>query len=235
VVVCSVCVCVLGVCVASMCLLVCVWCVAKRRWFSGKISRCHRDAPGSIPGRRILLCFARLLVCSFTSLLLCFFASCFTLLFLASPSYSFLFLPIPSYSFLFLPIPPSSLLCSLLFSPASMSTCQPVDLYSLLPHTAHLLAAAGPTPSSRSCSHVFARFGVSSPFSFSIACDLFWDVVRGFDLLLAISCRRVLCLFRSLLVSRVFSRVARQTRVGRVPVVSCHSSSFLVSRLLVLP
>ena len=25
----------------------------KRRWFSGKISRCHRDAPGSIPGRRI--------------------------------------------------------------------------------------------------------------------------------------------------------------------------------------
>ena len=28
----------------------------KRRWFSGKISRCHRDAPGSIPGRRTLLC-----------------------------------------------------------------------------------------------------------------------------------------------------------------------------------
>ncbi|KAE9162587.1 hypothetical protein PF002_g32072 [Phytophthora fragariae] len=26
----------------------------KRRWFSGKISRCQRDAPGSIPGRRIL-------------------------------------------------------------------------------------------------------------------------------------------------------------------------------------
>ena len=26
-----------------------------RRWFSGKISRCHRDAPGSIPGRRTLL------------------------------------------------------------------------------------------------------------------------------------------------------------------------------------
>ena len=32
----------------------------KRRWFSGKISRCHRDAPGSIPGRRTLLCPARL-------------------------------------------------------------------------------------------------------------------------------------------------------------------------------
>ncbi|TDH73102.1 hypothetical protein CCR75_007064 [Bremia lactucae] len=24
----------------------------QRRWFSGKISRCQRDAPGSIPGRR---------------------------------------------------------------------------------------------------------------------------------------------------------------------------------------
>ena len=24
----------------------------KRRWFSGKIQRCHRWAPGSIPGRR---------------------------------------------------------------------------------------------------------------------------------------------------------------------------------------
>ena len=26
---------------------------SRRRWFSGKISRCHRDAPGLIPGRRI--------------------------------------------------------------------------------------------------------------------------------------------------------------------------------------
>ncbi len=25
----------------------------KHRWFSGKISRCHRGAPGSIPGRCI--------------------------------------------------------------------------------------------------------------------------------------------------------------------------------------
>ena len=37
----------------------CFWSSAldscKRRWFSGKISRCQRDAPGSIPGRRILL------------------------------------------------------------------------------------------------------------------------------------------------------------------------------------
>ena len=28
--------------------------VCERRWFSVKISRCQRDAPGSIPGRRIL-------------------------------------------------------------------------------------------------------------------------------------------------------------------------------------
>ena len=27
----------------------------KRRWFSGRIRRCHRRDPGSIPGRRILL------------------------------------------------------------------------------------------------------------------------------------------------------------------------------------
>ena len=27
--------------------------MCERRWFSGKISRCQRDAPGSIPGRRM--------------------------------------------------------------------------------------------------------------------------------------------------------------------------------------
>ena len=32
-------------------------CFAERRWFSGKISRCHRDAPGSIPGRRTTFAF----------------------------------------------------------------------------------------------------------------------------------------------------------------------------------
>lgn len=32
----------------------CVFVFSARRWFSGKISRCQRDAPGSIPGRRTL-------------------------------------------------------------------------------------------------------------------------------------------------------------------------------------
>lgn len=60
---CVVCCLVCAVCVlCHFCLFVflgvycgCRWLggVAKRRWFSGKISRCHRDAPGSIPGRRI--------------------------------------------------------------------------------------------------------------------------------------------------------------------------------------
>ena len=36
--------------------------VCERRWFSGKISRCQRDAPGSIPGRRIPMQLSLLLV-----------------------------------------------------------------------------------------------------------------------------------------------------------------------------
>ena len=35
-----------------LCLRWLVLCVCERRWFSGKISRSQRDAPGSIPGRR---------------------------------------------------------------------------------------------------------------------------------------------------------------------------------------
>ena len=34
-----------------------VKCMYKRYWFSGKISRCQRDAPGSIPGWRNLFIF----------------------------------------------------------------------------------------------------------------------------------------------------------------------------------
>ena len=65
---CHVCGVVCVVCVRALslsccvCLCVCTCCgyvFVKRRWFSGKISRCHRDAPGSIPGRRIFLCPAQ--------------------------------------------------------------------------------------------------------------------------------------------------------------------------------
>ena len=35
---------------------------SKRKWFSGKIQRCHRWAPGSIPGLRILFCFMNIVL-----------------------------------------------------------------------------------------------------------------------------------------------------------------------------
>ena len=127
----------LFVCVASMCLLVCDVCVAKRRWFSGKISRCHRDAPGSIPGRRILLCFALLIFCSpglvRPSALFCAGCVARALLFLL-PFLRFLFVTFCSRS----------------------PNCRP----KLYPPT-HL--PAGPTPPSRSRPHKFVRVRVSSP------------------------------------------------------------------------
>lgn len=55
---------------------ICVRDITKRRWFSGKISRCHRDAPGSIPGRRSHFAFL------FRAIIFLF--------------HSFLFSPIPS-------------------------------------------------------------------------------------------------------------------------------------------
>ena len=44
------------------------YCTKERHWFSGKISRCHRDAPGSIPGWRKHFCLHSLQTITLTRL-----------------------------------------------------------------------------------------------------------------------------------------------------------------------